>query len=35
MLSGKQRAAIFVGLWPTTIINAALMAKQLKPSREV
>lgn len=34
-LSGKSRAAIFVGLWPTTIINLALMAKRLKPSQEV
>jgi hypothetical protein len=35
MLSGKQRASIFVGLWPTTIINAALLAKLVRPSNEV
>ena len=35
MLSGKQRAAIFVGQWPPTIIALALMNKLLRPSREV
>jgi hypothetical protein len=35
MLSGKQRAAIFVGQWPPTMIALALMNKLLRPSREV
>ena len=35
MLSGKQRAALFVGQWPPTLIALALMNKLLRPSREV
>jgi hypothetical protein len=35
MLSGKQRAAIFVGQWPPTMIALALMNKLLRPSQEV
>jgi hypothetical protein len=35
MLSGKQRAALFVGQWPPTMIALALMNKLLHPSREV
>jgi hypothetical protein len=35
MLSGKQRAALFVGQWPPTMIALALMNKLLRPSREV
>jgi hypothetical protein len=35
MLSGKQRAALFVGQWPPTMIALALMNKLLRPSQEV
>lgn len=35
MLSGRQRAAIFVGQWPPTMIALALMNKLLRPSQEV
>ncbi len=35
MLSGKPRAALFVGQWPPTVIALALMNKLLRPSHEV
>ena len=35
MISGKQRAAIFVGQWPPTMIALALMNKLLRPSQEI
>ena len=35
LLAGKQKAAIFVGLWPPTIINGAMMMKHLRPSQEL
>ena len=35
MLSGRQRAAIFVGQWPPTMIALALFNKLLRPSQEV
>ena len=34
-ISGKRNLGLFVGLWPPTILNLALFAKQLRPSREV
>ena len=35
LLAGKQKLAIFVGLWPMTILNGAVMMKALRPSKEV
>ena len=35
LLAGKQKAAIFVGLWPPTIVNGAMMMKRLRPSQEL
>ena len=35
MLSGKPRAALFVGQWPPTVIALALRNKLLRPSQEV
>ncbi len=35
MLMGKRNLSLFVGLWPPTILNLALFAKQLRPSHEV
>lgn len=32
--SGRQRAGIFVGLWPPTFATLALLAKLLRPSQE-
>lgn len=34
-LSGRRWEALFVGLWPPTILNAALFYKLLRPSREM
>jgi hypothetical protein len=34
-LSGRRWEALFVGLWPPTILNAALFYKLLHPSREM
>ena len=34
-LMGKRNLGIFVGLWPPTILNMALFAKQLRPSTDV
>jgi hypothetical protein len=33
-LSGRQRAGIFVGLWPPTFATLALVSKLLRPSQE-
>lgn len=33
--TGRRWEALFVGLWPPTILNAALFYKILRPSREV
>ena len=35
MMMGRRNMSIFVGLWPPTILNLAMFAKQLRPSREV
>ncbi len=35
LLAGKQKLAIFIGLWPMTILNGAVMMKALRPSQEV
>jgi hypothetical protein len=32
--SGRRWAAMFVGLWPPTIVNLGLFARLLKPSSE-
>ncbi len=32
--AGKRQAAIFVGLWPPTILNLGLYNKLLRPSQE-
>ena len=34
-LTGRRNLGIFVGLWPPTILNLAMFAKQLRPSREI
>jgi hypothetical protein len=34
MVMGKKNASIFVGLWPPTILNLAMIYKQVRPSRE-
>lgn len=34
-LMGKRNLGLFVGLWPPTILNMALFAKKLRPSREL
>ena len=34
-LLGRRNLGIFVGLWPPTILNMALFAKQLCPSRDM
>ena len=34
-MTGRRNIGIFVGLWPPTILNMALFAKQLRPSRDV
>jgi hypothetical protein len=34
-MMGRRELAIFVGLWPPTILNMVLFMKQLRPSREV
>ncbi len=34
-MSGRRWEALFVGLWPPTILNAALFYKLLRPSREM
>lgn len=34
-LTGRRNLGIFVGLWPPTILNMALFAKQLRPSHDV
>lgn len=33
-VSGRKWAALFVGLWPPTIVNLGMFARLLKPSRE-
>jgi hypothetical protein len=33
-MSGRKWAALFVGLWPPTIVNLGLFARLLKPSTE-
>lgn len=33
-LTGRKWAAIFVGLWPPTIVNLGLFARLLRPSQE-
>lgn len=35
MMMKKREAAIFVGLWPPTILNLARMMKDRRPSREL
>ena len=36
LLGRKNKAlALFVGLWPVTIVNIALMLKKRRPSREI
>ena len=35
MMTGRKNLSLFVGLWPPTILNLALFAKQLRPSREM
>lgn len=32
---GKRTAGIFVGLWPPTILNMAMVYKRLRPSKEL
>ena len=34
-MMGKRNAAVFVGLWPPTILNMAMVYKKLKPSQEL
>lgn len=34
MLTGRWRAALFVGQWPPTIAILAVLYKQLRPSQE-
>lgn len=34
MMAGRRDAAIFVGLWPPTILNMALYYKLVRPSQE-
>ncbi len=34
-MTGRRNAGIFVGLWPPTLLNMALFAKQLRPSRDM
>jgi hypothetical protein len=34
-MTGRRNIGIFVGLWPPTILNMALFAKQLHPSQDV
>lgn len=34
-MTGRRNLGIFVGLWPPTILNMALFAKQLRPSQDV
>ncbi len=34
-MTGRRWEALFVGLWPPTILNAALFYKILHPSREM
>lgn len=34
MIMGKKNASLFVGLWPPTILNLAMVYKRLRPSRE-
>lgn len=33
-LMGKKSAAVFVGLWPPTLLNLAMVYKRLRPSQE-
>lgn len=33
-MTGRRWEALFVGLWPPTILNAALFYKLLRPPRE-
>jgi hypothetical protein len=35
MLMGKNRLAVFVGLWPPTLLNMGLFNKILRPSHEI
>ncbi len=35
MMMGRKNLSLFVGLWPPTILNLAIFAKQLRPSREM
>jgi hypothetical protein len=35
MLMGKSRLAMFVGLWPPTLLNLGLFNKILRPSHEM
>jgi len=34
-MTGRRNAGIFVGLWPPTLLNMALFAKQLRPSKDI
>lgn len=34
-LAGKRNLGIFVGLWPPTLLNMAMVYKNLKPSKEL
>ena len=34
-MMNKKDLSIFVGLWPPTLLNLALMLKQRRPSREM
>lgn len=33
-MTGRKWAALFVGLWPPTIVNLGLFARLLRPSQE-
>ena len=35
VMTGRRNLGIFVGLWPPTILNLAIFAKYLRPSREM
>jgi hypothetical protein len=35
LLMGKSRLAMFVGLWPPTLLNLGLFNKILRPSHDV
>jgi hypothetical protein len=35
LLMGKSRLAMFVGLWPPTLLNLGLFNKILRPSHEM